>query len=351
MRLRGASALALVILGSTGCVIQDDVQEIRDTLPRASAIQVKVPGGTQASALAIASGQQARTAPPIIIGGQQARTAPLVVKGGVGSSTHAVLGQTAQFYAFTRLISGHLNLGAAFVLTLVHSVAHFPPTSVQGDTYIWGPWTNALNPAEWRLTVRLNAQGSYEWSLEGRRKAGGGSFEAVVAGVATPGTSHRGSGWFDMDFDKAEELDPVGNDAEGKIRVQYDLEASPVKVIMDFANDMKMPDGSIADKTFHYVYAEAQDGSGDFEFSMYGDLDDNGSAWENTDVKSRWLATGAGRSDFRVAGGDLGDQVLTGSECWGTSFGRSYWTDSLGWHPTEGDPASCAFSDARLPGQ
>lgn len=100
---------------------------------------------------------------------------------------------------------------------------------------------------------------------------------------------------------------------------------------------------------FHYSYAEARDGSGDFQFAVHGDLDDDGSAWEESEIRSRWQATGQGRSDFRVIGGDLGAKTLAGSECWDVSFGRVYWTDSLGWQATEGDAAACAHGDALFP--
>jgi len=45
-----------------------------------------------------------------------------------------------------------------------------------------------------------------------------------------------------------------------------------------------------------------------------------GTTLENFTVKSRWLPTGAGRSDAQVSGGDLGANQATWNECWDSSF-------------------------------
>src|SRR3990172_1366361 len=136
-------AFLAVALMATGCLRKgDDADGARKALPSADHIQVKLPGAAR-----------------MTLDGQ--------THDGIGQSSAALLGQTAEFYAFTRQVSGTLNLGAGFVLVLVHAIVHFPVTSVEGDTYIWGPWTDALNPAEWRLTVRETAEGDYACAFEG----------------------------------------------------------------------------------------------------------------------------------------------------------------------------------------
>jgi hypothetical protein len=309
-----------------GCVPRGDVDEVRESLPTASAMQIKLPGG--------AASQAAPGAPE-----------------GIAGHTQALLGEQAQFYTLTRGVSVELNTGAAFVLILVRTIVVFPVTSIEGDTYIWGPWDDALSPSQYRLTVTQNLAGDYEWSLEGRLKAEGASaaYDAVVAGVAAPGQPLRGAGTFSMDFDTAERLDPAGNDAAGVLTVAYDLESEPRGVTMDFRRGLPNEAGIVEDTTAHYEYREAADGSGDFVFAIHGDLDDDGSAWEDMEIRSRWHATGAGRSDVVAVGGDFGGVTLNASECWDTSFGRVFWTDSLEWQPTEGDPADCAFSSAAMP--
>lgn len=318
MRRWSGLVLALAVVGLVGCKPADDGAGVRQALPNADSVRIKIPGGTSA----------------------------LATIDGVGQVQQAVLGETAQYYAFTREISDGLNTGAAWVLLLVHTVVQYPVTSIEGDTYIWGPWSDsALKPAEYRLTVEQDAAGDYLWSLEGRHKADGpaAAFIPVVTGLASPGAlPHRGTGSFTMIFANAELLDPVGNDGEGTLDVVYDLESTPASVVMDFDG----PGGA-----FHYEYAEAADGSGDFQFAIHTDIDNNGSLAEDVAVRSRWNATGAGRADLQISGGDAGTLVVTGSECWDNTFGRVYWQDSVNYQPTEGEAAACAFSDALLPGE
>lgn len=303
-----ASALCSLTLA---CKPQGGVDEIRSALPTAEAVSVKVPDGAAARAL----------------------------------------GEMATFYTFTRQVSRDLNGGAAWTLILVRTIVSFPVTSIEGDTYIWGPWHEALSPSQYRLTVIQNSAGAYAWSLEGRRVADGdaAAYESVIAGVAEPGRPHRGAGTIVMDFDTAERLDPAGNDGEGRLEVEYDLETDPASIGMDYTRTAVGGGGAPAEATAHYEYREASSGAGDFVFAIHGDLDDTGSAAEDAQVRSRWLPTGAGRADIRISAGDLGAQVLIGSECWDSSFARVYWSDSLGWAPTEGDAAACAFDQAAMP--
>ncbi len=319
-----ATAVMAGMLVASGCKPQS-ADEARRALPVASALSIKLPG------TAAAAGPSAH--------------------GGVGASSEAVLGQTAEFYNFTRGVTGVLNGGSAIVLILVHQITRYPVTSVEGDTYIWGPWNgDGLQPSQYRLTVTGDGLGNFTWSLEGRHKADGASapYLSVVNGVATPGaTEGHGSGTFSMNFDNAEILDPAGNDAKGTIDVTYDLESSPRTIVIDHSEPAEVGTGT---DSFHYEYAENVDGSGDFQFALHDNVDHDTSSLEDATVRTRWLADGEGRSDIRLSGGDFGTLQVSGSECWDTSYGRVYWSDSVGFQPTEGDPAACAFSSAQYAG-
>lgn len=254
------------------------------------------------------------------------------------------VGDVALSYLLTRAVADTLNGGAALVLGLAKAISEYPVTSVEGDTFIWGPWSEALKPGEYRMTARLTRDGDWDWALEGREKGTTVAFQAIVSGVATPGHPHRGSGSFTFDCDLAHAIDPYGGcDDGGQVTVTYDLEHSPVAVVIDAEHLAPMPDGSQAPQTFHYEYGEATDGSGSLTFMAYGDTDDPGPAWENTSYTSRWTASGSGRTDIAVDGGDLGTASVTAVECWNTSFARTYYTDSAGWLPTEGSAAACPF--------
>lgn len=316
-----STLLACSLLTSLGCKEKEggggEVDVIRRAIPQAGEVEIKLPSGGSASQVNPTDG--------------------------IGSQELAILGETAEMYLLTRGISVSLNGGAAFVLILARTIVAFPVTSMEGATYVWGPWTDSLNPSEWRMTVTPTADGKFDWKLEGRRKADGGAaaYRAVVAGLADPGLiPGRGAGSFAMDFEVAEALDPGGNNGEGQLAVTYDFTGDERSIGIDAENGLE---------TVSYSYAERVDGTGDFQFTVNGDSDDEGAEAELIEIRSRWVANGQGRSDFRMSSGDLADVVVTGSECWDSSFSRTYYADSYPIAPTEGDVASCAFADALLP--
>lgn len=265
------------------------------------------------------------------------------------------LGQIADYYRFTRVVSRDFNGGAAWVLTLVHVIVQFPPTAVDGNTYTWGPHSDALDPAEWKLIVVENDDGSYDWRFDGRSKTVENSdFETVISGNAEPGDiPHRGNGNFLIDFDAGERVNPIDNNPDaGRVEVTYDLRETG-----DIAGSIQMhiegrdegDDGSLIPVTADYAYSENLDGSGDFSFAINGDIDENGSASEEALIRSRWQADGAGRGDARITGGDLDTLVVEATECWDTTFRRVHYTDNVSYAPTEGDPADCVFADRLTP--
>ncbi len=306
MSRRTALILAPFVL-ATACLPPEkagggDVNDARDALPRAETLKINVP-------------EDGAAAKP------------------------AGLGQTSDLYALTRVTAGTLNGGAAAVLLVVRAVTLLPPTTMDDGAYIWGPWGgHALQPSEYRLVVRGEDDGDYAWTLEGRRKSSSGSFRTVISGVATPGEPGRGSGTMIMDFEVAEELDPVGNGGEGVVSVTYDLESDPATIQIDWEG----PGG----RTVEYGYAEARDGAGDFDFVAFEDTDDTGVAPETLHIHSQWLASGEGRSDARVSGGDLGAASHFITECWDGGFAVTYHLDTVGWQGEQGAEAACVFDEA-----
>lgn len=254
-----------------------------------------------------------------------------------------VVGVLSPWYVATRDVTRVLNGGTAYVLILVHTIVLFPPTVIDGDTYVWGPHSQALDPAEWRLTVTALADGSYDWLLDGRNKTEAGArFETLVGGNAVPG----GTGRFTLDFDAAERVNPRENDGRGVIGASYDVPARTLHLDVDTIEDHG---GTATPVHYDYAYREAADGGGDMQFSIFADTEDAGPLPEEATLRSRWLHDGAGRADIRLRSGDL-PAAITASDCWDTRFLRVYYTDSAQWQPTEGDPAACAFTNVNLPG-
>ena len=307
-RLVGATTIALAL--TTGCVPLEEQTSIQQALPTADSVRIDVP------------------------------------------AQYKALGDTAEFYRLTRQLSEDLNGGAGWVLVLVHTVVQYPPTKVEGNVYTWGPHSDALDPAEWRLTVIENDDATYDWSLDARSKiAEGAEFLTIIDGNATPGAEeHHGHGSFRIDFDAAESVDPDGNDAQGKLAVEYNLgdkAGQPIAISMhaEVADPSGTP-GEIA--SFDYKYDEQPDGSGALQFGLHGDVDNNGSL-EDMRVHSRWQANGAGRADVTGTSGSLGEIQIQASECWDTRFARVYYTDSANWQAPEGTQEACTFAEAAYP--
>lgn len=307
MRTTIGTLIAAAVLGTSlgGCIQQDEgPHPVARVLPRADDVKIALPDTAAANAFAV--------------------------------------GDLATWYVATRNVTRTLNTGTAFVLILVHTIVQYPPTSVDGDTYTWGPHHEALDPAEWRLTVTELADGTYDWNLDGRSLTeAGAQFETLIAGNA----DGDGTGDFTLDFDAAERVNPIDNGGHGTIGVRYDINTHTLDMDIDTVEDLA---GVATPVHFDYGYAEGADRSGDMVFSIFADGADPGTEKEEVTLRSRWLATGAGRADVRLRNGDL-DAEVTASECWNTMFRRTYYADSAQWLPTEGAVADCAFADSDLP--
>jgi len=260
-------------------------------------------------------------------------------------STARSVGQLATWYVATRGVTRAFNGGSAWVLVLIHAIVKFPVTTVQGDTLTWGPWSEALSPAEYKLDVHVVGDGTFAYTLSGRSKTQADAlFEAVIDGTADPRAGElKGSGEFLIDFDASKRINPIdGGDAKGSVDVRYDLAERHLDLAVMSTDDTGQPVAA------DYAYNEAADGSGDMVFDVTANA--GGTALlESVTLRSRWLATGAGRADGRLAGGDLGTTQATASECWDTMFKRVYYTDSVNFATTEGTDAACVFDTADLP--
>ena len=298
------TASCVVSLAATGCIKQDGPpDEIARAIPTDEQVRIKLPA--------------------------QART----------------VGELSSYYVVTRDVTRTLNGGTGWVLVLIHAIVQYPVTSINGNVYTWGPWSDALDPAEYKLDVTANGDGTYDYQLSGRNKTVSGSqFEVVIDGYADPRAGDlKGNGDFSLDFDAGRRVNPVDSgDAKGKITVQYDLSARHLDMLAQAPDDNGNP------AMFEYAYNETLDGGGDMVFNVTAD--GGGTALpENIVIRSRWQADGAGRGDARLAGGDLGTAQAIASECWSSLFRRVYYTDNANFEPTEGDVAACAYGTADLP--
>jgi hypothetical protein len=255
----------------------------------------------------------------------------------------------ATLYLFTASTTEDINRMVGTVLFWVDTITHdYRPSYVDASetNATWGPWATALDPVYTLLWVTrdpdtdITTWGFDQWPRDAERDAS----SPVVQGTVDPGATREVStGRFSIDFDAIHALDPT-EEATGQFAVDYDIGADGVSgtaTFIDFG-----PDAIDAD----YAYDQTFDGEGRMDLAVVSDLNPGGGSGleETWDVRSRWLASGAGRADVRVTGGDLGATEATVSECWDTSFARVYYRESLS-GTEEGDPGACAYAEAEYP--
>jgi hypothetical protein len=260
-----------------------------------------------------------------------------------------VIGQLANWYVATRDVTRTFNGGTAWVLTLIHAIVQAPVTTVSGNTFTWGPGSQPLDPADYRLDVVAVGDGTFTYKLSGKSKTQpNAQFEVVIDGTADPRLGDdKGSGEFTVDFDAGKRVNPIdSSDAKGLLDVNYDLAKGHIDLTIMSTDALGKPVNA------DYAYNQAADGSGDMTFDVSGDAG-GGPAQESVTLRSRWLTSGAGRADARIAGGDLGALQATASECWDTAFKRVFYIDALTIGGTlsasEGQESACAFATADLP--
>lgn len=291
-----------------------------------------------------------------------------------GSEGQALsLGETSEFYEITWNVSRTINGGLYAIFDLIEHIVALPPTVSEEDRRVWGPSEpRGLERNAFRFTAERVVEGQFTYTLEARPKAATTEEEwlTVFDGEAFVVAEGKGNGTLNLYFDTMHELN--GDPLVGTASVVYDTtlpdERREVDVLFDqFANTANGDEPTVA--TYHY--GENADASGDFEFSFNGDLHANDALpkplLETFTIKSRWLGTGAGRSDVIISGGEIPAELaahlpesnatsVKATECWDDNFGLTY-ADT---NPEElrevvrpelGDVADCPFADADYPSE
>lgn len=271
-------------------------------------------------------------------------------------------GQTSPDYVFTYTMTVGVNGTIVGLLAVVETIVGTPATTSTDNTRVWGPGAgDALDPLVYRLTVTKVKTGKFTWSLDARKKTDpdvASSYLSLLSGTAdtTSGKNH-GSGTMIIPVDTWATL---GTDAcaAGTLTVTYDTTVEPQSLTVAFNHFRPgCKDGGTtngATTTANYVYDRAADGSGDFQFSTTGDVQ-NGTVLpvvlENLVFRSRWLARGEGRSDVVISGGDIaisapGVTEITGSQCWDASFALTFSAINPDWDSSQmvGVETSCPAS-------
>lgn len=264
-----------------------------------------------------------------------------------GSASRAEATEWAPYYDITRNVTETVNGMAKWVLGTVGYVTTLTPSWVDDSktTALWGPYSDSgLDPVETGLYVTQNEDGSYTWTIF--QVPNGGDLEtdavSIVAGEVDAGsTRDDATGRFVVDFSAANSLDPAQN-LVGAFAVDYDYDAEGVAGVASF-DDYGWENLGKVDAM--YMYAEEYDGPGEMDLAWLEDVNGT-SVQEVLALRSRWQPDGAGRGDAFVTGGDLGADVVTASNCWGSSFTTTYWTDSIGYREAEGEEGNCVYTPA-----
>lgn len=265
----------------------------------------------------------------------------------VGTRRDGLEGQTSDFYRLTRDVTVFVNGGTAAVLTLVEKIVQYPATTVGTDSAVWGPHTEALSPNTWKLTVTRTAPDTYSYLLEGKGKTEADSaYRVVLSGNHVNLGANLGTGSFLIDWDQARQL-PENHDNYGTVAVTYSRTAlsATTQIDADFHQARHGTVEPLVDAQYRYWSTPNQGGS--FEFQLQKDFV-MGPALETGKIKSRWLETGAGRSDAQVSGGDL-SSVVTVNECWDSGFLSRFLDASYAPSLNYGAAAACAFATAEYP--
>lgn len=309
-----------------GCGRMDREEEFRSVLPTKEMVEVKTPAA-QGQALEV--------------------------------EAESTQGGRSDMYTLTRFATVVVNGGTLAVLGLVDGVTKHRPTTVTEDTAVWGPHTEALAPNTWKLTVKKTGENTYSYTVSAKAKeAADSAFVDVISGSHTASVNEAdepmkgfGQGEFTIDWDKAQTL-PEHDNNIGKLTVKYSrLDAQSV-ITVDAAFRQVRDDKDASKRVdLDYRYAATPGQGGQFDFKKTEDFHkvSGSTKQENLTIKSRWLETGAGRSDVKMTGGDLPSGFdAKASECWDTTFAsRFLWANYANPEVIYGTEATdCAFTTA-----
>lgn len=265
----------------------------------------------------------------------------------VSSMSSPLQGDIAGSYQLTRGATQGVNGATLFVLGLVKAITDNHPTTITETEAVWGPHAgDALDPNMWKLTVTKGTGTTYSYALEGKGKnAPDTAWVVILSGSHDPAAAQGyGSGTFLVDFDAAQTLPEHGADV-GTVQVDY-ARAQGTGVVTVAAQFVDVNDGNGGRGNFSYGYSATPNQGGTFDFITWSNLVTASAALEKLTVHSRWMQTGAGRSDYQVTDGDLAS-AATGNECWDTNFASQY--VSLSFDPTAGygvEATDCVFPAA-----
>lgn len=254
------------------------------------------------------------------------------------------LGDLATLYQDTVQFTTEVNENVLMFLSWIDEITSYPPSEAIENGYIWGPWeAGGLYGGEYRFVMTRIDEGSFQYSMDGRRKNTEDEWQAVWYGnvdVSEAETERRGIGGYTVDFDAAASVEPWMVQ-EGECVVTYDTITDGREIDIEYIG-FKPDDDDYQDYVDGlYEYHNHADNSGEFLFDVLADLHYEEYEGEEYELRehfwfnTRWQGNGSGRCDVRVTDGDLPDIEIGGiaveeyilGECWGDDFLRDYYSE------------------------
>jgi hypothetical protein len=189
------------------------------------------------------------------------------------------------------------------------------------------------------------SDGVCDYDLDGRPKGSTAEADYLAVlrgrGYGRSHAEHR-NGYFVVDNDAAKKLDPARAHDQGTTKITHAMRSWPATIAVEIRPTPALNWTDIA-------VIHQKDGSGAVDVSALTDIEETNKDGNLEDVvmHNRWANDGAGRADVQISGGSV-PMLVKATECWSSQFDRSYYTDSAGLAPTTGDPATCAFPDAKF---
>lgn len=217
------------------------------------------------------------------------------------------------------------------ILDVLERVKQLPPTRREANRRIWGPIEDRQNPdRQVRLVIERHRQTDesfvYSWRIEVRRAGEPDTaWIAAVEGSYAPTTDLRhGTGSLRHDAAGLRAAGFARPDADPNllsVDIGYDTGSDPLFVAMHL---------SFTGGTLDSEFEEFADGHARLVFDVRADLVPGPlPAAETIRFTSRWIGTGAGRTDaLALAGGDVPAPTDIGEECWDETFHTVYFHET-----------------------
>lgn len=279
---------------------------------------------------------------------------------------------TALYFELSQSMAQLLNTNALQLLSIARVMVQLPATTRMGQSRTWGPYEpGGTDPLTYRLVVTQLGDAVFAYTLSARTKgpSSESEFLTVLEGSVSKGEeASAAKGRMTVYFDNRRRLQPESCE-QGKLDYEYDSLGEPALLDITLSQaGSQNPLGRRCrqdpprDGRFH---AERRiDDSGSFLFDTRSDVhvsDPTRPLLETVLLRSRWDAKGSGRSDGKIADGEvstdlrnsgLAERYVTFSQCWASDGKTTYQAtspDSLRLLTSFGDQSLCVPKTAALP--